>query len=124
MLALHNQPSYDMSDTETKLDTLFVSIVEDDEETRARLAKSVTSRPELQLIAEYGSGGEALAGLAENAPDVLLVDLGLGDMSGLEVIRFVASHHPHCDVLVISIFGDEGHVLAALEAGAKLKSCA
>jgi len=108
-----------MPDTETKLDTLFVSIVEDDEETRTRLAKSVTARPELRLVAEYGSGGEALAGLAENAPDVLLVDLGLGDMSGLEVIRFVASHHPHCDVLVISIFGDEGHVLAALEAGAR-----
>lgn len=99
--------------------SLFVAIVEDDDETRARLAESVTAHPELRLVAEYRSGSEALAGLAENAPDVLLVDLGLGDMSGLEVIRFVAAHHPDCDVLVISIFGDEGHVLAALEAGAR-----
>lgn len=104
---------------ETSPPTLFVSIVEDDDETRARLAKSVAARPELRLVAEYRSGGEALAGLAETAPDVLLVDLGLGDMSGLEVIRFVAARYPDCNVLVISIFGDEGHVLAALEAGAR-----
>lgn len=108
-----------MPASETTSATLFVSIVEDDDEARMRLAKSVAARPELRLIAEYRSGGEALAGLAEDAPDVLLVDLGLGDISGLEVIHFVAKHHPDCDVLVISIFGDEEHVLAALEAGAR-----
>ncbi len=48
----------------------------------------------------------------------LLVDLGLPDMSGLDVIRFVAQRHPNCDILVISMFGDEANVLAALEAGA------
>lgn len=108
-----------MTNAETSSATLFVSIVEDDDDTRARLAKSVAARPELKLVAEYRSGREALSGLEENAPDVLLVDLGLGDISGLEVIRYVAEHHPHCDVLVISIFGDEEHVLAALEAGAR-----
>ena len=108
-----------MAISETSPASLFVSIVEDDDETRARLAESIAARPELHLLAEYRSGTEALAGLAENVPDVLLVDLGLGDISGLEVIRFVAEHHPHCDVLVVSIFGDEEHVLAALEAGAR-----
>lgn len=105
--------------SETSSAVLLVSIVEDDEETRVRLAESIAARSELRLVAQYGSGGEALAGLAESAPDVLLVDLGPGDMSGLEVIRFVAARHPHCDVLVVSIFGDEEHVLAALEAGAR-----
>ena len=108
-----------MPKSKTSSAALLVSIVEDDVETRARLAKSIEANPEWQVVAQYGSGREALAGLAENAPNVLLVDLGLGDMSGLEVIRFVAARHPKCDVLVISIFGDEGHVLAALEAGAR-----
>lgn len=108
-----------MAISESSTASLFVSIVEDDDETRARLAKSIAARPELSLVAEYATGQAALDGLAEKAPDVLLVDLGLGDMSGLEVIRFVAAHHPECDVLVISIFGDEEHVLAALEAGAR-----
>lgn len=108
-----------MESPESSTASLFVSIVEDDDETRARLANSIKARSELRLVAVYDCGQAALDGLAAKAPDVLLVDLGLGDMSGLEVIRFVADKHPECDVLVISIFGDEEHVLAALEAGAR-----
>ena len=98
---------------------LSVAIVEDEDETRAWLAASVAAHPELQLAAEYASGREALAGLAQAAPDVLLVDLGLQDISGLEVIGFVAARYPDCNILVVSIFGDEEHVLPALEAGAR-----
>lgn len=96
-----------------------VSIVEDDSEAQSRLAASIASQPGLVLDAVYASAGEALLGLADCAPDVLLVDLGLPDMSGLEVIRRVATRHPDCDILVVSIFGDESHVMAALEAGAR-----
>ena len=96
-----------------------VALVEDDRDTRARLASSIRAQPSLELIAEYATGGEALAGLDSRAPDVLLVDLGLPDVSGLDVARFVAGRHPDCDILVISIFGDEANVLAALEAGAR-----
>jgi DNA-binding NarL/FixJ family response regulator len=96
-----------------------VALVEDDRDTRARLASSIHAQASLELVAEYATGAEALAGLDSRAPDVLLVDLGLPDVSGLEVLRFVAGRHPDCDILVISIFGDEANVLAALEAGAR-----
>jgi DNA-binding NarL/FixJ family response regulator len=96
-----------------------VALVEDDRATRERLASSVRAQQSLKLVAEYTHGAEALAGLAWRAPDVLLVDLGLPDMSGLELIRFAAKRYPECDILVISIFGDEANVLAALEAGAR-----
>src|SRR5882672_8036990 len=96
-----------------------VALVEDDRETRARLVSSIRAQASLELVAEYATGSEALAGLESCAPDVLLVDLGLPDISGLEVVRFAAHRHPDCDILVISIFGDEANVLAALEAGAR-----
>jgi len=96
-----------------------VAIVEDDRETRARVAASIRAQGSLDLVAEYGTAAEALAGLAAGAPDVLLVDIGLPDRSGLDVVRFAAARHPECDILIISIFGDEANVLAALEAGAR-----
>ena len=96
-----------------------VALVEDDREARARIAESIRLQSSLELVAEYATGAEALAGLESGAPDVLLVDLGLPDISGLEVVRFAAARHPECDILIISIFGDEANVLAALEAGAR-----
>ncbi|MBX9906224.1 MAG: response regulator transcription factor [Burkholderiales bacterium] len=95
-----------------------VSIVEDDADTRARIAQSVRADRELQLVGEYGVAGEALTGLARQSPDVLLVDLGLPDMPGLDLIRVCAKLYPDCEILVFTAFGDEAHVLAALEAGA------
>lgn len=95
-----------------------VAMVEDDADTRERIALSIRQQDWLELIATYATGAEALAALRTEAPDVLLVDLGLPDMSGLEVVRAVAERHPRCSVLVITMFGDEANVLAALEAGA------
>ena len=96
-----------------------VALVEDDREARARIRESIRLQSSLQLVAEYATGTEALAGLESRAPDVLLVDLGLPDVSGLDVVRFADARYPECDILVISIFGDEANVLAALEAGAR-----
>ena len=96
-----------------------VALVEDDDEARKRLVASIQSDPSLRLIGEYCSGAEALAGLSKAAPDVFLVDLGLPDMHGLELVQQIAARHPACDILVITIFGDEGSVIGALEAGAR-----
>lgn len=51
-------------------------------------------------------------------PDVLLVDLGMPDGTGLDVIRDAVSRFPGCEPLVVSVFGDEENVLASIEAGA------
>jgi len=98
---------------------LTVAIVEDDDETRVRLAASIAAHAELRLAGAFATGRDALRALDCEAPDVLLVDLGLGDISGLEIIRHVAAHHPTCDILVITVFGDENHVITALQAGAR-----
>jgi DNA-binding NarL/FixJ family response regulator len=95
-----------------------VAIVEDDPETRARLTRSFLADAELEACGDYATAGAALTGLARAVPDVLLVDLGLPDMHGLELIRIVARQYPGCEILVFTAFGDEATVLACLDAGA------
>jgi len=95
-----------------------IALVEDDDEARGRLVASIRSDPSLRLTGEYRSGGEALIGLDAGAPDVFLVDLGLPDMHGLDIVRHIAAQHPACEILVVTIFGDEESVMSALEAGA------
>jgi DNA-binding NarL/FixJ family response regulator len=70
------------------------------------------------LQAEACSLQEALALLNGPPADVLLVDLGLPDGSGIDLIKAVRSAWPQCDVMVSSVFGDEFHVLRSIEAGA------
>jgi DNA-binding NarL/FixJ family response regulator len=97
-----------------------VLIVEDDARMRAFLAACVDAEPRLALAGSVGTRGEALARLGERAAplDAMLVDLGLPDGSGLDLIAHAAAHRPDCESIVVSVFGDEGSVLAAIEAGA------
>jgi DNA-binding NarL/FixJ family response regulator len=97
-----------------------VLIVEDDPTTREFFAQSVRQCAQLQLTGEAASVAEARTWLGESGHTihVLLTDLGLPDGSGLEVIRHTLQRHPHCEALVISMFGDEDNVLASIEAGA------
>jgi len=97
-----------------------VLAVEDDLRARAFFESSVRACAGLRWLAGLGSVAEALAWLqgAPQRPDVLLVDLGLPDGSGVEVIRAVRARCPDCEPLVVSVFGDEESVLASIEAGA------
>jgi len=98
-----------------------VLIVEDDPQTRDFFAASVQGCAQLALAGCLGTLAEARAWLGAREPqglDVLLVDLGLPDGSGLDAIRHARRMHPGCEPLVISMFGDEESVLASIEAGA------
>ncbi len=96
-----------------------IALVEDDEEARKRLIASILRDPALHLVGEYRNGCEALASLAAGAPNVFLVDLGLPDISGLDVVRRIAAAYPSCNILVVTVFGDEESIIGALEAGAR-----
>jgi len=93
-------------------------IVEDESVFLNRFCQIIASDPELELFAAVRDGTSARDLLARAAPDVLLVDLGLPDMSGIEIIRETAHRYPDTDSMVVSIFADEEHVLASIEAGA------
>ncbi|MET0505833.1 MAG: response regulator transcription factor [Variovorax sp.] len=98
--------------------TTRVLIVEDEPEFMLRFSGAVRGDPTLSLAAAVANGAAGKAMLDQQRPDVLLVDLGLPDINGAEVIRHAAAHHPDCDVLVVTMFGDDEHVVEAIEAGA------
>lgn len=95
-----------------------LALVEDDPATRARFIAALEAAPGLNVAHSASTGRDMLSWLAHHAPDVLLADLGLPDISGLDVIRFCAQRHPACDIMVVTMFGDESHVLRSIEAGA------
>lgn len=98
--------------------TTSVLIVEDTPEFMRRFSEAVLADPGLALAGVVGTGRAAIAMLDAQPPDVMLVDLGLPDIDGVEVIRHAARRHPQCDVLVVTMFGDDQHVVASIEAGA------
>ena len=98
-----------------------VATVEDDAASRIALVAALNAAGDMRLLWAASARTEALAALARpdaEPPDVLLVDLGLPDGSGLEVIAAARRRWPACAPMVCTIFGDEEHVLAAIEAGA------
>ena len=95
-----------------------VVLLEDDTNTRTFFEACVTAHPMLALTASFATLTEARTWFETNTADVLLTDLSLPDGHGLSLIRDVAQRHPACEILVVSVFGDEESVLACVEAGA------
>ena len=95
-----------------------VVLVEDNQANRVFLEACVKAHPQLQLTASFGMLAPARAWFDQHDADLLLVDLGLPDGSRLDLMREVHQRWPACDMLVVSMFGDEHNVLASIEAGA------
>lgn len=98
--------------------TTSVVIVEDDPASLQRFVQAVHAAPDMHVLQTFVSGRDALAWLEHHEPDVLLTDLGLPDLPGLAVIAYCAQRHVRCEIMVITMYEDEAHVLRSLEAGA------
>ena len=95
-----------------------VLIVEDEPDLLRRFSDAVASNSSLKICGAVGSVAEAKAAIDQQSPDVVLTDLGLPDGSGIEVIRYAIQANSACDVLVVTMFGDDGNVLDSIAAGA------
>jgi DNA-binding NarL/FixJ family response regulator len=95
-----------------------IGVVEDDPELVAFLCEVVQPHPDLHIAFTAPTAAQALRALGGEPVDVLLVDLGLPDGSGIDLIAQATRAWPHCEVMVSTQFGDEASVVAAFEAGA------
>ena len=93
-------------------------VVEDDPIILERLSNIVRNNDRLLLHTNASTVATAKTALSNNPPDVLLVDLDLPDGNGLELIQLVHDKGYETAIMVISVFGDEWHILKAIAAGA------
>jgi len=98
--------------------TYKILIVEDDVPTRNRFRDVINSHASLEVTAAVGSVSEAIEILELQQPDVMLTDLGLPDGDGTDLIKDIYHRGYTTDVMVITVFGDEQHIVSALESGA------
>jgi DNA-binding NarL/FixJ family response regulator len=96
-----------------------IMIVEDNLLTAQALKERVEDSPEFQVCSVHHTFSSAINAIKEKLPEVLLVDLNLPDGNGVDIIKQVSTRNLEIPILVISLFGDERHVIEAIEAGAQ-----
>ena len=105
-----------MNDPEPKV--IRISIVEDDEQTREILADVVRSVPLLRFVGGYAESETAVAQLPRDRPDVVLMDINLPKVSGVECVRRLRPLLPKTQFLMLTVYEDTDHIFNALAAGA------
>lgn len=83
------------------------------------LVSLVQHRPDMQIVAQTGSGREIASLYAQHRPDIALIDLHLQGMSGLEAIETIRHDFPEACIVVLTAYGREEYILRALRAGVK-----
>lgn len=95
-----------------------VSIVEDDERIRCSLVQLIETAPKFRCLGAYGSAEEALKQIPNNPPEVVLMDINLPGMSGVECVRHLKAAMPMIRVVMLTIYNNDDLIFQALEAGA------
>lgn len=95
-----------------------VVIIEDNQLLRENLKLLLSGEPGITVTGAFGSAEEALFSMKKAAPDVMLVDLGLPGMSGVELIKKVKDQFPGIEIMTHTVFEDRETVFSAIKAGA------
>ncbi len=93
-------------------------IVDDHEVVRLGLSNLLAHQPGWQVVAEAGTGAEAVQRAAETNPDIILMDIRLGQESGIEACREIIINHPAIKVIMLTSFADDDLLVRAISVGA------
>lgn len=105
-----------------------VVLVDDHQVLRDAIREILVRHPDFQVVGEAGSGPDAIDVCQRADPDLVVMDIGLPGMNGIEATGELARHCPRVRVLMLSMYDDEDSVMAAVRSGARgfvlKKSCA
>jgi DNA-binding NarL/FixJ family response regulator len=96
-----------------------VLVADDHPLFRDGLRRLIESSPDVELVGESATGTEAVDLALELQPDVVVMDLRMPQMNGIEATRAIVEASPHIGVLVLTMFDDDDSVFAAMRAGAR-----
>lgn len=97
---------------------IAVSIIEDDAQARKILASWISRAPGFRLVGDWGDGESALESLPEKKPNVVLMDINLPGISGVEAVAKLKPVLPDTQFVMLTVYEDSDHIYAALAAGA------
>jgi DNA-binding NarL/FixJ family response regulator len=95
-----------------------VAIVDDDDGIRVKLGRAVDRFGVCSCVGQFSSAEQAVAHLPEAAPEVVLMDINLPGMNGIECVRQLKSAHPAIEFIMLTVYEDTDSVFSALAAGA------
>lgn len=101
------------------METIRVLIADDHTLFRDGLRALLASIPDMEVVGEAASGKEALTLAVERQPDVILMDIQMPDMNGIEATRQILYASPHIGIIVLTMFRDDDTVFAVMRAGAR-----
>ncbi|WP_341281271.1 response regulator transcription factor [Paenibacillus sp. FSL H8-0537] len=93
-------------------------LVDDHQIVLKGIAFFLSLQPDFEIVGEAANGQEAVEKAAELQPDMILMDLQMPVMDGIEASRIIAEQHPAIKVLVLTSFADRSHIVPALQTGA------
>lgn len=93
--------------------------VDDHPLLREGIAAIINSQPDMQMVAQTATGGEAIRIFRQHRPDVTLMDLRLPDMSGIDALIAIRTDFPEARIIMLTTFEDDVDIRRSLEAGAR-----
>ncbi len=101
------------------MDQIKLMIVDDHTVVRDGLASMLERQEDFKVVGQASNGVEAVARVPAVQPDVILMDLRMPEMGGVEAMRAISSERPETRFIVLTTYDDDEHIFQAIEAGAK-----
>lgn len=95
-----------------------ILLYEDNTELRTSLASLISFAEDFELLASFENASDVLDNIKQNQPDVILMDIDMPEVDGIEGLNLIRSKYGDLPVIMLTVFDDDGHVLEAIKNGA------